>query len=238
MLTCLCDALYGEVGIAAVQVLEHCGVEVIFPENQTCCGQPAFNSGDWQTASQLVNRLDQVFDPNLPIVVPSASCAAMLRHGRKLLKERFPQSAGDSLHAPVFELSEYLLNELGLDRWPIRGSSISTPKKVAFHRSCHSRAIGLNDSAERLLSLVSRLEIVPFAEQEQCCGFGGAFSASQPTLSASIGKQKLMNFVESGITQVLSGDMGCLMHLSSLATKEQIPLEFRHYVQVLAGELS
>lgn len=257
MLTCLCDAFYGEVGIATARILEHCGCKVEFPEGQTCCGQPPFNSGDWDTARPIARRTLATFDRNIPIIVPSGSCTAMLRSGYPMM----------GLEAPrAYELSEFLIGYLGIDRWPLRGSCVTKKQKVVFHRSCHMRELSkvvANTSAlstsgeavndvnrvgvakykkqqspqERLLSLIPGLELTPFAQQEQCCGFGGAFSATHGTLSAGIGMEKLRCLMDAGVDTVVSGDMGCLMHLQGLIDKERLPLKLKHYAQLLAEVL-
>lgn len=231
MLTCLCDALYGEVGIAAVRVLEHAGVRVKFPEQQTCCGQPPFNAGDWQTAREVTLRTLSLFDPEIPIVVPSASCAAMLRHGVGLLELK------PTAHR-IFELSEYLVGELEIRQWPLRGSPPNRRQRLAFHQSCHGRMIHLGDTQRRVLEWVPGVELMEFAQPEQCCGFGGSFAATHPHLSREMGREKLRWLGEASPDRIVSGDMGCLLHLKSLAAKEGVALATAHYAQILAEALS
>jgi L-lactate dehydrogenase complex protein LldE len=228
MLTCLCDALYGEVGIAAVDVLEKLGVEVRFPENQTCCGQPAFNAGDVSTALIGREHFIHTFDPALPVVVLSGSCTAMLRHGFALAQRPLENFA-------IYELSEYLLDVYELKALPKLQSR--NRLRVAFHASCHSRAIHLGDRPQRLLSMIPWLEWAPFLEPEQCCGFGGVFSATHPATSAGIGDRKLAQILSARPDAVASGDMGCLMHLSALARSQEQPWRAVHYVQLLAEAL-
>jgi L-lactate dehydrogenase complex protein LldE len=249
MLTCLCDAFYGEAGIATVQVLEHCGVEVVFPKDQTCCGQPAFNSGDWESARKLTARVWEIFDPKLPIIVPSASCAAMLRHGAGLISsagcgagsaddfQPFP-AISSTPRQEVYELSEFLLDFLQISKWPNRGTANLTKKKIIFHQSCHGRMIGLGDRQKRLLQLVPNLEIFEPEFPEQCCGFGGMFAAKQPHLSESIGNQKLSTFRNLGDYEIVSGDLGCLMHLQTLAAAQNERIRVKHYAQILADAIS
>ncbi len=245
MLTCLCDAFYGEAGIATVKVLEHCGVEVIFSKDQTCCGQPAFNSGDREAARSLSNRVWEIFDPKIPIVVPSASCAAMLRHGSELMHsaecgvrsadkpQQFPAISSNSQHR-VYELSEFLLDVLQVNEWPQSGAAIEGKRTIIFHQSCHGRMIALGDKQRRLLQLIPGLEILEPEFPEQCCGFGGMFSVKQPHLSESIGLQKLSSFRDQGNYDIVSGDMGCLMHLQTLAAAQNEGLRVKHYAQILA----
>lgn len=229
MLTCLCDAFYGDVGRATVRVLEHAGCEVEFDERQTCCGQPAFNSGDWASARHVAEHTCSVFAGDVPVVTPSGSCAAMVRHG-------YPQLFSDSaVGVPqVYELSEFLTDVLNVQSWP--GHPYS--KKVAFHRACHGRLIGLGDRAERLLATVPGIEIVPMPEPEQCCGFGGAFTVKEPHLSSRIGATKLECYRSTDADELVSGDMGCLMHLTGLAGKDGGLVKARHYAQILAEVLA
>ncbi|HEY3779928.1 MAG TPA: (Fe-S)-binding protein [Fimbriimonadaceae bacterium] len=225
MLTCLCDAFYGEVGIATVRVLEHAGCEVSFNPRQTCCGQPPFNSGDWDTARKIAGHFKEVFSSNpAPIVCPSGSCTAMLRDGYSML---FPTECVPN----GFELSEFLVNELGLKSWPFKKPY---NKKVAYHKACHGRGLHLTNEAELLLGSIDGLELMPIENAEQCCGFGGAFCVTQGKLSSGIGLEKLRTLKESGAEEVVSGDMGCLMHLQGLSDKQGLGLKFRHFAEVLA----
>lgn len=228
MLTCLCDAFFGEVGIATVRILEHAGCTVVFPETQTCCGQPPFNAGDWAASKLVAQSCINSFDRSVVVVTPSASCAAMLRHGYPMI----------GLEAPrVFELSEFLLDALGIDRWPLKGNLVTRKWRVAFHRACHGRMMHLGDRPERLVALAKGIESVSFAQADQCCGFGGAFSVGHPTVSADIGTEKLRNIAESGVHAIVSGDMGCLMHLNGLIQRENLPLRTMHYAQLMAEVL-
>lgn len=225
MLTCLCDALYGEVGVATVRVLESAGCEVEFPEKQTCCGQPAFNAGDWGAAEPVARRTLRVFGDDAPIVAPSASCAAMLRHGYAQM--------GVTHSAQCYELCEFLVDVLGRHEW---GGKVGR-RRVGVHRACHGRTIGLTDQQERLLHLIEGIEIVAFGSPEQCCGFGGAFSVSHGKVSEGIGLEKIRQMESAGVEQVVSGDMGCVLHLQGLAKRNGVNLEFVHVAQVLAEAL-
>jgi len=230
LLTCLIDAFFGEVGISTVKVLEHVGCEVVFDQRQTCCGQPAFNAGDWKEARKVAEHCLTVFSSREePIVCPSASCTAMLRDGYELLF--------DTQHTThnTWELSEFLVNNLGLKNWP---ATKPYNKKISLHRACHSRALNLKNETEQLLASIPGLQLMPFDQTEQCCGFGGAFSATEPTLSAGIGLEKLRNIRASGAEELVSGDMGCLMHLNGLIEKHKIPLTTKHYAQILGETIA
>lgn len=225
MLTCLADTFYGEVGIATVRVLESLGYTVEFPDEQTCCGQPPFNAGDWKTAREVAGICLTCFAGESPIIVPSASCAAMVRHGYEQL---FPHRAA---RPPCYELSEFLWEVAEVRTWRSVGLS-----RVALHTACHGRMIGLGSKLRDLLSGVEGLEVVDFENPEQCCGFGGAFAVSHGAISAGIGLEKLRT--APGGLPVVSTDMGCLMHLRGLASREGIPFESMHLAQLLARALN
>ncbi len=244
MLTCLCDAFYGEVGIATVRILEHAGCKVEFPSGQTCCGQPPFNAGDWESSRKVARHWKEVFSGNSDseageskdatswiVVSPSSSCTAMVREG-------YPLMFGYDDHLPVYELSEFLVDHLGLERWPIGFSPEPTgTHKIAYHAACHGRGLGLKDQQERLLASIPGVELVPIDQPEQCCGFGGAFSVGHPTVSSAIGNAKLRSVAESGATTLVSGDMGCLMHLRGLIEKQGLQIETRHFAEILADAI-
>ncbi|HWA84238.1 MAG TPA: (Fe-S)-binding protein [Fimbriimonadaceae bacterium] len=232
MLTCLCDAFYGEVGIATVRVLEHAGCTVQFPKGQTCCGQPPYNAGDWEASRTVAAHWKQVFgDDGTPIVTPSSSCAAMIREG-------YAQLFGEHRDYPVYELSEFFVKRLGLNRWPLAHSAGTLlQQKIAYHRSCHGRGIGLTNEQETLLRAVPGVEFHSIDQIEQCCGFGGAFCVGHPTISAGIGSEKLRHVAETGASILVGGDMGCLMHLRGLIEKQGLGLETRHFAEILADAI-
>ena len=153
MATCLCDAFYDDVDAATVEVLEHLGVEVVFPEGQTCCGQPAFNGGDWAASRKVVRHTVRTFAGEDPVVIPSASCAAMLFHGAVLEFEREADAAEVSaLGRRTWELADFIVNGLGVKSWPGRYEA-----RVALHRSCHSRGTETVPAAQALLELLRLL---------------------------------------------------------------------------------
>jgi len=239
MLTCLCDAFYGEVGIAAVRVLEHAGCTVEFDQrSQTCCGQPPFNAGDWTAAREIAGRTRLLFSGETPVVTPSGSCAAMIRHGYTML---FPNSEATS----CFELCEFLVDVLGVTKWPLGGSYSLPGRKIALHRACHHRSLACApatasahpNAQELLLSSMLGVELQTFADPEQCCGFGGAFAATHGKISSEIGLEKLRKVAASGAELLVSGDMGCLMHLNGLIERERLDLRTAHIAEVLAEPL-
>ncbi len=229
MATCLCDAFYDDVAVATVEVLEHLGVEVAFPEAQTCCGQPAFNGGDWAASRKVVRHTVRTFAGTDPVVVPSGSCAAMMFHGALLEFEKEPDLPEvEALGRRTWELADYIVNGLGVTTWPGRYEAT-----VAFHRSCHSRGTGSGDASLALLKSIAGLRVVEFGEGEQCCGFGGTFSVSFPNISAAMGSLKLEHVRAAKPDVFVSGDMSCMMHLGGLAAKEGQPIKTQHLAQVL-----
>ncbi|HEY1848152.1 MAG TPA: (Fe-S)-binding protein, partial [Opitutaceae bacterium] len=187
MATCLCDAFYDDVAAATVQVLEHLGCEVSFPPGQTCCGQPAFNGGDWEASRRVVRHTLGAFAGEEPVVVPSGSCAAMVFHGAALEFEGEPDLPGvRALGRRTWELADFIVNGLGVRAWPGRFDAA-----VALHRSCHTRGTGSSAAASLLLGSIKGVRLVEFGEGEQCCGFGGTFAVSFPHISAAMGELKL-----------------------------------------------
>lgn len=234
MATCLCDAFYDDVAKATVEVLEHAGVTVEFPEGQTCCGQPAFNGGDWPSSRKVVRHTLATFAGDTPVLVPSGSCAAMLRHGALLeFEHEADLPAVQHLARKTWELADYLVNGLGLTRWPGRLAAT-----VAFHRNCHNRGTASEAASLALLQSIEGLTVVPFGEAEQCCGFGGTFSVGFPHLSSSMGRLKLDHIRAAKPDLLVSGDMSCLMHMGGLAEKEGQPIRTRHLAQVLRDALA
>jgi L-lactate dehydrogenase complex protein LldE len=233
MATCLCDAFYDDVAAATVEVLEHLGVEVVFPEGQTCCGQPAFNGGDWAASRRVVRHTVKTFAGDEPVVVPSGSCAAMMFHGAVLEFEReadLPEV--EALGRRTWELADFIVHGLGVTSWPGRCDAT-----IAFHRSCHTRGTATGEAALKLLRSIAGVKVVEFGEAEQCCGFGGTFSVSFPNISTAMGALKLDHVRATQPDLMVSADMSCMMHLGGLAAKEGKPIETRHIAQVLRDAL-
>lgn len=233
MASCLCDAFFDDVAVATVEVLEHLGCQIEFPEAQTCCGQPAFNSGDWEAARPVARHTLRVFQGHEPVVVPSGSCARMLSHGALLLFEgESDRRAACDLAERSFELADFIVQRLGVTRWPGR-----LPLRLAFHRSCHSRGTSYAESARALLGSIAGLTLLELGEGEQCCGFGGTFSVAFPGISRDMGSLKLTHVAAAQPDALVSADMGCLLHLGGLAEKRGAPLRTLHIAQVLRDAL-
>ncbi|EIP98231.1 Fe-S oxidoreductase [Opitutaceae bacterium TAV1] len=242
MATCLCDAIYDDVAIATVEVLEHLGCDISFPEAQTCCGQPAFNGGDWPASRKVVRHTVKTFADDaggpdaaadVPVVVPSGSCAAMMFHGALLEFENEPDLPDvAALGRRTWELTDYIVNGLGVKTWPGKFEG-----KVAFHRSCHSRGTPTPAAVHTLLDTIEGLTVLPFGEAEQCCGFGGTFSVTFPHISKAMGELKLDHILSEKPDYIVSIDMSCLMSLSGLAAKGGRPVKIMHISQLLRDSL-
>jgi L-lactate dehydrogenase complex protein LldE len=233
MATCLCDAFFDDVAIATVQVLEYLQCEVIFPEGQTCCGQPAFNSGDWASSRRVVRHGLKVFAGEEPVIVPSGSCAAMVFHGAPLeFEEEKDLGEVQRMAARTWEISDFIVNGLKMESWPGK-----FPGRIAFHRSCHTRGTESGPAAMKLLGSIDGVELLPFGEAEQCCGFGGTFSVTFPRISGAMGQLKIDHILKTDPQYLVSGDMGCLMHLGGIAEKSGRAIPIRHVTQVLRDAL-
>ncbi len=229
MATCLCDAFFDDVARSAVEVLERAGCEVIFPGDQTCCGQPAYTAGDWEACRRVVRHALEVFDGDAPVVVPSGSCAAAMFHEAPIVFESRPEhDAVRRLAQRTWELSDFLVNGLGLDRWPGRLDA-----RIAIHPGCHNRDTPTTAAVEMLLASIEGVALVPVAEPDTCCGFGGVFSVAFPHLSTAMGRARVTELLESGPDFVVSPDASCLMHQKGLAERAGRAYPARHVAQVL-----
>ena len=229
MATCLCDAFFADVAQATVEVLEHVGCTVEFPEGQTCCGQPAFNGGDWKASRKVVRHTLDVFEGAKPVIVPSGSCAAMMFHGAPLeFEKEHDLPRVEAMGIRTWELVDFLVHGLGITTWPGQLNA-----RIALHHSCHTRGTQSGPAMEQLLSSMDGVELVTVTEPEQCCGFGGTFSVTFPHISKSMGEIKISNLVATQPDLIVSGDMSCLMHQSGLAEKEGTDYPVKHIAQIL-----
>ncbi len=231
--TCLCDAFFDDVARATVEVLEFLGCSVGFPEGQTCCGQPAFNGGDWKAARKVIRHTVKTFAGEVPIIIPSGSCAHMVHHGFALAMEGEADApAMQPFSERTWELADYIVNGLGIDRW--QGAF---PGRIALHRSCHTRGSQTFESARTLLSSIDGLELVAFGEEEQCCGFGGTFSVAFPNISTRMGQLKCSHLLADKPDMLAAVDMACMLHLGGLMDREGQSVPRLHIAQILRDAL-
>jgi L-lactate dehydrogenase complex protein LldE len=220
--TCFNDTLFPETGKAVVRLLERLGHDVEFPEEQTCCGQMHFNTGYRREAEGLARRFASVFEGAGAVVCPSASCVGMVRHA-------YPQLGVDP--PPVHELSEFLVDELGLE-----DVGASFPHRVAYHPTCHSlRVLGLREAPLRLLRAVRGLELVEPAEAEECCGFGGTFAVKNAAVSSAMLEDKCRRIAATGADVVSSADNSCLMHIGGGLARLDAGIRPVHLAEILAS---
>jgi L-lactate dehydrogenase complex protein LldE len=230
MITCLGDALYPEVGVATVRLLRRLGVEVDFPEAQTCCGQPHFNSGFTDHARDLARHTIDAFDNGQPVVTPSGSCAAMvkLEYPELFHGDRVHHARAVDLARRTHELSSFLIHQLGIEDVGARFDG-----KATYHMACHLRGLGVNAEPERLLQRVRGLELLPLERFDECCGFGGSFSVRFPEISGAMVCDKAKFIEQSGADAVVATDAGCLMNIAGCLRRRGSMVRALHLAQVL-----
>jgi L-lactate dehydrogenase complex protein LldE len=230
--TCLVDLFRPSVAFAAIKLIEAGGARVEVPRAQTCCGQPAYNSGDRDHAVAIARQVIETFERFDYVVAPSGSCAGMLKvHYPRLLADD-PQFAerAKQLAAKSFELTSFLVDVLALAKVDARYEA-----SVTYHDSCSSlRELHVKDAPRRLLASVAGLTLIELPESEVCCGFGGTFSVKYPDISGAILDAKLHNILSTGARTVLAGDLGCLLQIAGGLKRERAHVEARHVAEVLA----
>ena len=231
-ITCIIDSLYPEVGEAVVRVLQRAGAEVAFPENQTCCGQPAFNAGMRAQARQMAEHNIKVFESvSGPVVVPSGSCASMIRQS---YLELFSEDPGwlrraEDLAGRTYEFTEYLVDRLGA-----RDVGAHFSGKITYHPSCHlTRELGVKRQPRELLQSIHDSEFVELPHQEECCGFGGLFSVEFPEISGEMMARKIENIEASGASLVVSCDAGCISNINGGLHRQGKPPRAVHIAELL-----
>ena len=229
--TCLADQLFPEVAVATVKLLRHLGVTVVFPERQTCCGQPAFNAGYHRETAQVAEHHLDVFEGFEYVVLPSGSCGAMVKtHYPELLNEA-PElfAKARDLASRTYELTTFITEVLKTDDV---GANLSNTR-VTYHDSCHAlRFMGVRD-APRTLLRAAGAEILEAANTEVCCGFGGLFSVKMPDISAAMARQKIAGIQATGAEVLTSTDGGCLMQIKGTLHREQVGVKVQHVAELL-----
>ncbi len=231
--TCLADAFSPGVCFAAVEVLERFGASVRVPLSQTCCGQPAFNSGNRKEARAMARKFLQSFPGEGFIVTPSGSCAAMVKHGYPVLFRDEPRmlalarAAGER----IYELSQFLVEVLG-----VTDPKSSFTGKVTYHDSCHlRRGLGVIEPPRTLLRAIPGVELVEMEESDRCCGFGGVFSVKYPQISCRMTEHKIERILATGAAYVTCGDLGCLLNIGGMISRYGHPVKPIHLAEILAG---
>lgn len=235
---CYVDALYPEVGVSAYRLLRSLGLEVYYPEKQTCCGQPMGNAGFQGKADKLVAGFDELFRGYDYVVAPSASCAAYVKIFHPRIAGHECEAAGKTM-----DLVEFLHDVVNVKSLPSK-----FPHKVSLHNSCHGvRELGLSSPTERnvpkfnkirdLLQLVEGISVFEPERPDECCGFGGMFSVEETGVSAKMGLDKLQRHMATGAEFITGPDSSCLMHMQGIAAKQHLPIKFIHVAQILSAGL-
>lgn len=235
---CYVNAVFPEVGMASLHLLEQLGIDVVYPERQTCCGQPMGNAGFEGEAKHLAEHFDEIFADYDYVVGPSASCVSFVRdHYDTLLSH--PCNA----EGRVYELCEFIHDVVKPTRL-----DVSFPHKVSIQNSCHGvRLLGLSSPSERnipyynklrnLLSLVRDIEIVEPERPDECCGFGGMFAVEEHAVSGQMGRDKVMRHVKTGAEFIVGADCSCLMHQNGIIARENLNIKTLHIAQILSGNV-
>jgi L-lactate dehydrogenase complex protein LldE len=230
--TCLVDLFRPTVGFAAVRLLEQAGCTVEVPRAQTCCGQPAYNSGDRRDAAVIARQVIDAFAGYDYVVVPSGSCGGMLK---KHYAGLFPpgtaeRTAAEALAAKTHELVSFLTDVMGM-----KGVEARFPHRVTYHDACSGlRELGIERQPRALLASVDGLELAEMSEAQICCGFGGTFCVKYPDISNDMLDKKVASIAQSGAAVILAGDLGCLMNMAGKLKRLNSPVECRHVAEVLA----
>ena len=245
---CYVDVVYPEVGVATYKLLRHIGLDVTYPQRQTCCGQPMANAGFEQQAVPLAEKFEDLFSKFDYVVAPSVSCTAFIRlnyprllSGKNTLHTDAPHECLTASKA--MDVIEFLHDVVKIDR------RLGTfPHMVSLHNSCHGvRELGLSSPSEQhvekfnkirdLLELVDGINIVEPERPDECCGFGGMFSVEETAVSAQMGLDKVERHIQTGAEYVTGPDCSCLMHMAGVAKKQGLKIQFKHVVEILAAGL-
>jgi L-lactate dehydrogenase complex protein LldE len=231
--TCIVDHLFPEVGLTTAEVLERLGYTVDFPDGQTCCGQPAFNTGYRQEAREVACRCLEVLRDAEYVVVPSGSCASMITHHYAELFGKDPRWLEETrrLAPRVWEFSKFLLEVAGVEDLGARFDGV-----VTFHDSCHGlRELNIKEGPRRLLSHVQGLTLREMDIPEECCGFGGTFSVKFAAISGAMSRTKIESIVKTGASAVVGVDASCLLQLRGALSRAGLPVRTMHLAEVLAA---
>lgn len=229
-ITCLCDMFHPNVGKDTVELLERLGCEVDFPTGQTCCGQPAYNSGFLQQSKKAMKQMIRAFEGAEYIVGPSGSCVGMLREYPSLLKDdpEWAKKANDFAHK-TYELTQFLVDVL-----QVRDVGSTFRGRVTYHPSCHmTRILGVKDAPISLLQAIPGIDLIELPVKEGCCGFGGTFSIKNSAISTEMAREKSEHVLETGADYLVGGDMACLMNIGGIMEREGKQVKIVHIAEIL-----
>lgn len=230
-ITCLIDNLYPHVAESMVRILDRYDVRIDVPKTQTCCGQPAYNSGYADEARAVAATLLDAFEESEYIITGSGSCAGMIHHDYPLLFKSNARLAAraEKLKAKTYEFSQFLVNVLG-----VQDVGARFPHCVTYHPSCHgARLLGIKDEPETLLSRIKEIELVELPYASDCCGFGGTFAVKMTEISTAMVSEKTAHIRETNAQYLVGTDMGCLMNISGRLQREGSPVQVKHLAELL-----
>jgi L-lactate dehydrogenase complex protein LldE len=228
--TCIVDLFFPEAGLSGIRLLRREGLRVVFPPGQTCCGQPPYNCGYSEEAREVARAQLRLFREHWPVVVPSGSCAAMMKsHYPGLFRGDPAEAEARDFASRVFELTQFLDGVLG-----VRLSDRGEGTRVTWHSSCHAlRDMGIVEEPRSLLAQLENVEVVPLPRERECCGFGGTFALRQPEISAAMAADKAAAAGSTGAPTLLSGDGGCLLRIGRSLAEKGEPTRVRHIAEFL-----
>lgn len=236
--TCIVDAMFPRVAIATTRILERLGHEVVFPEDQVCCGQMHVNSGYFADALPVVRNHVHAFEDADIVVAPSGSCVASTRHQQSMIArvggDTGLEAAATELGTRTYELSQLLTDVLGISDAGELGSFF--PHTVTYHPSCHGkRLLRLGDRQVGLIRTVEGIDVRELPDADECCGFGGTFSFKNPDVSGAMAEAKIANINRSGADICTGGDASCLLHLGGAMEKRGVDKQTLHFAEILAS---
>jgi L-lactate dehydrogenase complex protein LldE len=232
---CLVDAFQPRVGEAMVTVLRRLNLSVDYPQQQTCCGQPALNAGFRSEARSAARRFIEIFEKARVIVCPSGSCVHTVRHHYPLLFQSDPQwlDRARQVGYKTYEFSQFLVDVLGVDDVGARFRG-----RLTYHDSCHlSRGLGVREQPRRLLRRIRGIDFVEMEESDRCCGFGGSFAFKYPAISEAMLQDKIRYILDSGADTVVGCDTGCLMNIQGMLSRSNLAVKTLHITELLARGL-
>ncbi len=232
--TCLGNAIYTNASISSINLLRREGIEVIFKKNQSCCGQPSFNTGYFEDTKKIALHNMDMFSEPYPVIVPSGSCAGMMSHDyMELFKGTEHEEKAKEFTSRVYELGEYLDKHLNVE-YEDKGESV----KVTWHSNCHALRIKkCIDSSKNLIRRLKNVELIELEHEEECCGFGGTFAVKEDTISSAMANRKLEDIKNSGAEYIISADSGCLLNISGKIDKTKTDIKYMHLYEFLEKRL-
>lgn len=241
-ITCIIDNFYPEVGESTAKVLDYFDVKLDLPENQTCCGQPAFNSGYWNESKKLAKKFIKDFQNSNYIVIPSGSCTSMIKvfykellHDEKNYTEKI-----NSISSKTFEFSDFLVNIMGINDLSSYTEKSDNQEEdlITYHESCHlRRELNIKNEPRQLISSISNIKLIEMNQSEVCCGFGGTFAIKYPEISSEMLKDKILNIKSSHSNLVTSCDSSCLMQISGGLKKQNEKIKTTHISEIIYKRL-